>query len=400
MVISTNPPVNAPVYGLLSERAAKRSLQGRVLSQMIRNMQLSGRRPLTVLCLPGSEGFDLGYLSKFDCVQRIVALERDPAAFANLRVVAKGFPKVELVEGDLGPYLASTTTRFDLLYLDYCSNFNLLVEDHVRTVVDRQILAERGCVVLNVLGARETRPVQARNQALFEAFDAKCPSGETWRGLGAERQRLVAINALFAEFRSKPSPAGHFAAFGSPRWHKYRTRSAFMYTGVFRFREWSTVALPVTPRHRRDVWFARGRFGVKEQRAVSMQALAKVESPAAVREVWRRRILAFYAENGFAPTASAFDRTGLAGWMDLVRSAGLCPRHGPSRGDVLLGLRRLVADVAPRSVRETDLRRAKLAGLPFFRTPNGAFSSDLARALCAEAGGLFLQVSPPNANSL
>jgi hypothetical protein len=332
---------NTPPPAVISKRSVQRKVLGRIL-QNFRNRQ-DGK--LTVLCLPGQSGWDLRYFQSREEVGHIVAIERNPEIAADLRC---RFPDVEVFEGESSTYLASTDTKFHLLYLDYCSNFHAGVEWDIRTVFRRQILHETGKVICNLLGARDSLLDQERHRALYEDFVLANPWPERWEDISMERRRLVAMNALIGGYRTYPlrpwrrgDPRRVYATTSSVSWLRYKTNSNYMYTGWFTLNRYTNKADRGAVRLAPHRWFVTGE--VKTVEVSHLAAVARLDGVDSARRWYINAMWDFYRKHHYTPTTKEIGKGCIKDWRVIVRAAGLCPRQHATREEIIAEIQRIYA---------------------------------------------------------
>lgn len=377
-------------YGLSFENLSKRSLQRRVLGRILRNAsQRHGGREYRVLCLPGATCWDVDFFLAFPVVTSIVALDRDPDVAAVIRARYKGNERVDVVECTSTEYFQTAQAPFSLIYLDYFSNFNHAVEWDLRLVFRRRLLEEKGKYVINILGAREVESDQARHMALFENLDDRHPCGERWDDLSPERRRCIAYNALVAGYRYTPIrptvQQGHpdrlYAMTTAPAWHKYKTASAYMYTAHFTLNSYSRKRGGGAIELAMDCWFARGKHEPREVIATHLAALTKSKAghDRSYDDYYKAAIRSFYDKHHYSPTPKDIGKQYVHGWRGLVRAAGLCPRVGATRDEIVAEVERIGAREG--FVTWELLQKAKISRRPLF-----ASGRKSAKDLCDSLG--------------
>ena len=336
---------------------AKRSMQRFVLGRILRHPHNKG--PYTVLCMPGETCWDVDYFSSFDRVARVIVIERDPEVAAIIRNKTEGNHKVEIYEESVSTFLMNTPDKIDILYLDYYSNLNLSVLQDIRLIFQREIVPLGGKIVVGFLGARETPSAQVGQQLLFDHLNSYAPCGEEWDAIEADRRRCIAFNALVASHRTQRSPmapkgeyACHNKTFNEsgmayttttgPLWHRYKTETASMLTGVFSINRRTKTSSPGTVRAAMDVWYVRNNWRIRDWRRQNMSGLGKTEGSEFVRLQYKKEILRFYEKHHYTPTIKQLSRTMVRDWRGIIREVGLCPRSGASLSEIQAELQRIV----------------------------------------------------------
>ena len=360
---------------------SKRSAQRKVLGRILRNFRFRGEGQATVLCLPGRSGWDIRYLQSCPEVGHIVAVERDPEIAADL---CRRFPDVEVFEGETSTYLAATNTKFHILYLDYCSNFHAGVEWDLRTVFRRQILVEKGKMILNLLGSRDSVFDQERHRALYEDLILANPWDEKWEDISMERRRLIAINAILAGYRTYPlrpwkrgDPDRVYATTTSASWLRYKTNSNYMYTGWFTLNRYARVPTREAVRMAPDGWFVTREIETVETHHLA--AVTRFEGVDTARRWYVDAVLRFYAKNHYTPAPKEVGKAGIKNWREIIREAGLCPRTQATNEEIIAEIKRIHAREG--FVTWKMLETAKIARRPLFNRGSGA-----AADVCEELG--------------
>jgi len=327
---------------MLLDNPSKRSLQRKVLGRIIRHPH--HKDPMTVVCLPSQSCWDIKFFSSFPRVERIIAIERDPEVAQTIREKTAGNSKVvEVYEGTTTGWLATTEEKVDLLYFDYCSNFNLTVLQDFQLVFRRRVLKEKGKCVVAFLGARESESDQIAQRLLFEDFNERVSGGEEWGDMEPHRRRCVAFNSFLARGRFepiRPMAGGHpdrvFALTCAAKWYSYPTEPGVpMLVGNFTLNSYSRKSSGIYPiTTSMDVWLVRGARGIREIRRGNFSGMGSVEGAGFVCDIYRRRILEFYEKKGYTPQQLDLGKTSVANWTGLIREVGLCPRTGASLEDL------------------------------------------------------------------
>lgn len=373
-------------YGTDTPNLSKRTLQRKVLGRILRNARNRHYGECVALCMPGATCWDSSYLLGHKHVSRVVALERDPDVAEVIRRKHQNDERVSVVESATTEYLLNTEQVFNLIYFDYFSNFNRVVELDLMLTLRRRVLATQGKYVVSIWGARESIASQVRHQMLFETLDDRVPCGERWEDIDHERRRCVAFNALVAGYRYTPIrpsvPQGHpdrqYAFTTAPVWYKYKTAAANMYTGYFTLNSFGRKrgggAVEACP----DAWFVRGKHAPRPVESKNLLSLSRRENGPTHDEWYRAAALAFYARHHYTPTPKDIGKTCVRDWRRIVVSAGLCPRLGATRDQIVGEVRRIHERVG--FVRWEHLVQAKIARRPIFKRGRKA-AADLCESL-------------------
>ena len=390
-------------YGPAGPNLAKRVQQRKVLGRILRasRAQRPLGTPFRVLCLPGAACWDTDFFLGFDFVTEAVALERDSEVAAVLRArYADPESRVVVVEASVGAFLVEETVPFDLVYLDYFSNFNFGVEADLKLIFRRRLLNPGGKCVVNFLAARESEQVQLRNRLLYEDLSARI-GGEPWAELDPSRQRRAAFNALISSLRhahAHEPPEGDveggsqvrrrgrrtYARCTAPQWSSYPTVSASMLTASFTCNGYARRAGSYVEVNALDRWLAR--TPVEEHRPRSLNGVTRMKGMATAAEWWRARIKAFYEKNHYTPACHEIHKRSVNGWNDHVRAVGLCPRKNATREEICQELLRIAAREG--HVTWTLARKAKLTGRALFSLPPDKPRKTL-EILCKEIGAPY-----------
>ncbi|MBT4824684.1 class I SAM-dependent methyltransferase [Candidatus Woesearchaeota archaeon] len=131
---------------------------------------------LKVLCMPGSEMGEVLRVWDELGVRRknIYGVEYGDEEFAELEARVKELPnkqRIRLYNGDVADFLRDENTVFDIINLDYCSYFSRDVGKALNEITQRQRLAEKGILGVNVLERRETKARQRDYLDISALFD-------------------------------------------------------------------------------------------------------------------------------------------------------------------------------------------------------------------------------------
>lgn len=212
----------APVRGL---NPSKRMVQSAVLGRILRNARRSSDT-FRALCLPGESGWDVEYLRRYGA--KVVALERNSAVADSLRNRYFG-PGVDVIEGHSSSYFLRDPDPFDLIYLDYYTNFSSVLRADVKMIFRRGWLKLNGKLVVSFYASREN-PADSAEQLMH--YEDLC----AWMGEEPEsnpsrmRLRQLAYHGLIANIRClpvRPLPRGHperrYIGTTAPAWWGYES---------------------------------------------------------------------------------------------------------------------------------------------------------------------------------
>jgi hypothetical protein len=354
---------------------AKRALQAKLLGCYFHQVRSKGLAPVTVACLPGRSGWDLDYFFRQEEVERIICIERDKEIADHLREKSSGMEGVEIFQGEVAEYLMSIDYQIDLIYLDYCSYFNLSVMQDIDILLRREILPPRGRCMVAFINARESKKASIAQQLLFEDVDQYLPSMEKWEDIEADRRRCIAFNCLTQRYRVRPytrkshgcSKVVHYiGANAVPRWHRYSTVAGSVLTGVFTMRGYGHRFVSYRGGHN-DTLYVRGTHSIV-QREPPQSVTGVAQSAMRIGRDFmdaslRHKAMSFYKEHGYSPTLLEIGTHSAPNhirWTDLIREIGLCPRNSAAADDV----KKEILRIHHREGQVTlDLvRRARLTG--------------------------------------
>ncbi len=114
---------------------------------------------MSALVMPSWQGMDIRDITDPLGMQRqnVVAVEHDRGiqdAFVSESPYSAGV-KTELA--DITDYLLVTDRKFDLIFIDWCSNMTMDVLDTLGVISGRQLLSHGGILVTNIMGERERK---------------------------------------------------------------------------------------------------------------------------------------------------------------------------------------------------------------------------------------------------
>ena len=338
----------------------KRKVQADVLGQAIANTRRY-RKEQTILCLPGEHCWDIHYLKSLKGVKKIVGLEESDVLFNKIKDKFKGHDGIEILNKKTSEFLYNTDLQFDLIYLDYFSNFNSVVRLDTEIIFARKLLKEKGKLIINFYGAREGIADQYKNKMVYEAICSKFSISPKNENEAVERCRWFNAHIMLMkpQYRVKTSV---------PVWNRYKSESAYMYTAYF------TVNGYLAPGGKKTTgaeklnlsqWFLMD--GQKQIKTISgtskrslMFTLSRIGMTNVKEEFYKNKILKFYNENLYTPSAvEMLGRKGsVANWLKLVRSAGLCPRNYSTEQDLVGELKRI--HQRDGTVTTSALKKAKI----------------------------------------
>ena len=143
----------------------KQLYRDRIEAFVRKHYDLRERLKAKVLCLPGPEMSGISHYDNLGVKRRnIHGVEKFPDAHAQLEArVAEERPKNRIRVAppqDLLDFLRTTNQKFDIIELDYCGYFSRDVVGAIQYIARRQLLPERGILIVNVQAKRENRARQ------------------------------------------------------------------------------------------------------------------------------------------------------------------------------------------------------------------------------------------------
>ena len=114
---------------------------------------------LTALIMPSWQGLDIRDITDPLGMQRqnIVAVERKKKILSAFVNESPYSTEVNTELADIVKYLRTTERRFDIIYIDWCSNMTFDVLEAIGVISGRGLLYNGGILVTNVLGERERK---------------------------------------------------------------------------------------------------------------------------------------------------------------------------------------------------------------------------------------------------
>lgn len=134
---------------------AKRQVR-RLFREFIEDgLSRSSFRGTKILCLPGAELHEVNEIhSLLPGVgeNRLTLVERNAL---NARLMKASMPNAEVVPGELQAFVEKTPEKFDVVSLDFCSAFGPQISEILLTIRERELLADRGVVLVCAQAKRE-----------------------------------------------------------------------------------------------------------------------------------------------------------------------------------------------------------------------------------------------------
>jgi hypothetical protein len=151
MIRKYNNPIKARVW------------RPRLASWMKKQFPDQNRRSLSAICLAGPELLEVEHIYKPLGFGHVTAIEIDTGHYKRMcdkrrEMIRDGhtLPEIEVVHADVREHLAVTSSRHDVIFLDFDGLSHLIVNECARTVARRRLLAENGGAFgVCVLGVRE-----------------------------------------------------------------------------------------------------------------------------------------------------------------------------------------------------------------------------------------------------
>lgn len=327
---------------LVFKNPCKRHIQRKLLGRAIRNL-CRYRKSLTVVCLPGESAWDIKYFLGFKDVAKIIAIESDDIVFNKLKVKFNGFDRVKLVNKTTTEFFYnSEENSFDIVYLDYFSNFSSSVKFDLRLLFERSLLREKGKVCIGFYGARESKSSFYENfyycKKFCERFDQRPPNKEN-----LDLIRPLSFNAFIWSLRATSR-----ARITSPAWFRYETKKCWMYVGLFSYngetKRRGSVHCAI--KYSLSRWFNLKPREVRK--SVFVAGNIKKFHPNGRRDLYKHYIIKFYEKYHRSPQkweVSKFSGYTLPkninGFTELVRSCGLCPRINATKTELIQEIRRI-----------------------------------------------------------
>ncbi len=112
---------------------------------------------LRVLCLAGADLWEYNEIYSHLPRMReknLTVVERNKL---NARLIKASLPNAEVYAGELLDYVNQTDKKFDVISLDFCSEFTPQIAEILKAIRHRELLADKGVIILAVSGQREKK---------------------------------------------------------------------------------------------------------------------------------------------------------------------------------------------------------------------------------------------------
>ena len=154
---------------------AKQEVRRRFLEFIEKSFHKGKHGGTKVLCLPGRDLLEFTRIyANLPGIKpgNMTVVERDKV---NARVIKAAMPEAEVFHGELLEYVKKTDKKFDVISLDFCTNFTEHTREIVETIRNRNLMEDNAVVLVAVSAYRE----MAVSKGLYKQFVELAALNET-----------------------------------------------------------------------------------------------------------------------------------------------------------------------------------------------------------------------------
>lgn len=346
---------------------SKRMSQRRFLSPMARNL-MRYTNELTILCLPGIKGWDISYLLSLHKkgkinIKKIIGIERNLDVYTVLTNKFKNQIEcgvIEINNVSTTEYINSTNENFDIIYLDYFSNWNSLLKLDIELIIKRKLIKSGGKLAITFYGSRESTHDSIRNDMDFNESTKIVYTEKFDLSEDQDSRRCQWVNSFYINMMEK-----YGVSLIKPSFSKYKTISCNM------INTWVSIKSYDNPKrvYRNKIQVSPERwFNINIEKMETVFANNLYQEDIGNEEYKKHikaRIVKFHQENDRTPTyeeagSPQFKQNGITiiTWADFLRSMGLCPPSKSKIDDIIKELK--LIEMRDGFVTNGSARTAKL----------------------------------------